>query len=40
VDGQHWVELMREPDAMRFGDQAELRAIPIEGPGAPLLRDF
>ena len=40
VHREHGVEQMREADALRFGDQAEERAVAVEAPGPPLLHNF
>ncbi len=37
VDRQHGVKQVRQVDAVRFGDQAEQRAVAVEAPGPPLL---
>jgi hypothetical protein len=36
---QQWIEQMREPDAMGFGDQPEQLAITIERPWPSLLNE-
>ena len=40
VDRQDRVEEMRQPDAVRFGDEAEECAVTVETPGATLFDDF
>ena len=37
---QHRVEQVRQPDALRLGDQAEERAVAVEAPGAAVLDDL
>ena len=37
MDRQHRVEQMREPDSLRFGDQPEQSAVPVERPCPALL---
>src|SRR6516164_2667798 len=40
MDREHGIEEMREPDAMRFGDQAEQVPVAVEAPGPSLRCDF
>ena len=39
VHREHWIEEMREPDAMRLGDGAVRIAFAVEAPGPPLFSD-
>ena len=36
----NWVEEVVEADTVRFGDEAEQRAIPVKTPGPALLDHF
>jgi len=40
VDSQHWVEQVRQTDAMRFRDQAKAAAVTVETPRPTLLDDL
>jgi hypothetical protein len=40
VHRQHRIEEMREPDAMRFGNETEELPVAVEAPRPPLGRDF
>jgi len=40
VHGEHWVEEVREVDALGFGDEPEGVAVGVEAPGAALLDDL
>ena len=37
VDGEHGVEEVREPNALRLGHEAEQRSVAVEAPGPPHL---
>jgi hypothetical protein len=40
VDGQHRIELVRQADSVRLGDEPEENAIAVEAPGTALLDDL